>query len=562
MHPLLVVTFALLATTLPRPDADWRPARQHRSPEADAGFSPCRLPIRLLGIPVAEPDVRPAYPQWVPVEDETFAILEGTVIAKSAAPGSGPHTAVNDMPTSHHTHDMCFPVLPDPTPDGRFTNLLGIQVHADGRESVQRTIGIEWESGLGADNDGNAAAVPNRRGDGFGYYPAGHRRGEILWNWPTEGDRVHIAGRWIWDRGHPPYKTEIHPAHFVAVLRRLPDLGGPGGQVATRADVFASGDGGALWNHFADAPAFVARPRMGARDYEFELPVRQARPALDSSAQMAWRLSDAGTEACATDAAGGAGRHARAKSWEPHHESVLAWSVEVRPGDTFPGDLEILPAGDRVRVRVPWRSRAAADSAVLARTVRVWWQGAVAAPVIRRRVILDEVEILKTHDLGNGEYRVFADVGGQWVFLNEFLPVADVLRQGLGDTPAPAKYPIAKAFEVVLPASESFRVYADGWEADGVNALFGRLVDPNHPCDDAFRDKLTGGIGELIAGGGRDDGIGATKAVHGADSLGDFADRSWHGIAPNPEDPEVDFPTFEDTDPAGSFVLRYRIEAL
>ncbi|MBM3268038.1 MAG: hypothetical protein FJZ01_10365, partial [Candidatus Sericytochromatia bacterium] len=47
-------------------------------------------------------------------------------------------------------------------------------------------------------------------------------------------------------------------------------------------------------------------------------------PTPDSGAQMTWRLSDAGTEACATDATGGAGlragRDAGAKSSEPRYE--------------------------------------------------------------------------------------------------------------------------------------------------------------------------------------------------------------------------------------------------
>ncbi|MBM3266582.1 MAG: DNA phosphorothioation-associated putative methyltransferase [Candidatus Sericytochromatia bacterium] len=47
----------------------------------------------------------------------------------------------------------------------------------------------------------------------------------------------------------------------------------------------------------------------------------------DSGAQMTWRLSDAGTEACATDATGGAGlragRDAGAKSSEPRYDTPL-----------------------------------------------------------------------------------------------------------------------------------------------------------------------------------------------------------------------------------------------
>ncbi|MBM3269971.1 MAG: hypothetical protein FJZ01_20240, partial [Candidatus Sericytochromatia bacterium] len=50
-----------------------------------------------------------------------------------------------------------------------------------------------------------------------------------------------------------------------------------------------------------------------------------AVPPPHSGAQMTWRLSDAGTEACATDATGGAGlragRDAGAKSSEPRYQA-------------------------------------------------------------------------------------------------------------------------------------------------------------------------------------------------------------------------------------------------
>ncbi|MBM3268588.1 MAG: ORF6N domain-containing protein [Candidatus Sericytochromatia bacterium] len=58
-------------------------------------------------------------------------------------------------------------------------------------------------------------------------------------------------------------------------------------------------------------------------DFMFRL---TAAEKSDSGAQMTWRLSDAGTEACATDATGGAGlragRDAGAKSSEPRYEVV------------------------------------------------------------------------------------------------------------------------------------------------------------------------------------------------------------------------------------------------
>src|SRR6266566_7327196 len=46
-----------------------------------------------------------------------------------------------------------------------------------------------------------------------------HQRREVIWNWPTLSDRVHVEGLWIWDRGHPPADTEIHSPRLVAIQR-------------------------------------------------------------------------------------------------------------------------------------------------------------------------------------------------------------------------------------------------------------------------------------------------------------------------------------------------------
>jgi hypothetical protein len=521
---------------------------RHKSPEGDAGRTACRVPVQLLGFTVANPDSGRAYPQWVPVEDDAAAVLEGVVAAKADAPDAGPNVAVGDLPTSHHTHDMCFPIKPDETPDNRFTNLLGTQVHADGHESTQPLIGIEWESGLGADNDGNPAAAPNRKGDSFGYYSAGHRRGDTIWNWPTEGDRIHVEGLWIWDRAHPPSKTELHPARLTAITRDLPDVGPDGdGPVATRCDIFASGDGGAHMNNLPGTPEWVKRVKMSAKDYVFDVTSRFPRPA---------------------------------------RTATLRWDVETHPGDNFTPPLDVSAVDDTtVRVRVPWKSAGVPDNAILARTLRLTWRDRedkpIDPPVQRFRVTLDEYHVLKTHDMTNGEYRSFAEVAGQWVFLNELLPVSDILRDGLGDTPAPATYKLARSFIVAAAPGQRFRIHSDGWEADGINASFGHLINPHHPCDETFKQRLNGMIAPFVAHGGRDDAIGATRAWYGPANdygLGLHADVAREGVRDRTsgrkarletqaqkdaqeEGDQPDLWTGEDTDPDNSYILRYRIEA-
>src|SRR5207249_4478281 len=112
----------------------------------------------------------------------------------------GPHVSFEDVPFTHYTHDFCFHVRPDATPDNRFTNLLGIQVDPKTKKETQQpTIEVEWECGLAASNDGNICAPLNRKGDSAGFYSAGHKRREVLWNWPTANDWVHVVGQWLWD---------------------------------------------------------------------------------------------------------------------------------------------------------------------------------------------------------------------------------------------------------------------------------------------------------------------------------------------------------------------------
>jgi hypothetical protein len=196
--------------------------RRHRSPEADANRGECWVDVSIAGFDIDRVDVGRVYPEWVAVEGNDAVILEGEVAA-SDGPYPGPHVSFEDWPTSHYTHDFTVHVRPDLAPDNRYTNLLGIQVHRDGHKSRQDLIEVEWETGLAASNDGNPLQGPNTSGDSGGFFSAGHRRRETIWNWPTIRDRVHLEGLWIWDRGHPPAETEIHPPRLVpfsAVSRR------------------------------------------------------------------------------------------------------------------------------------------------------------------------------------------------------------------------------------------------------------------------------------------------------------------------------------------------------
>ena len=135
-------------------------------------------------------------------------------------------------------------------PDEPYKYLLGFQ--HNGR---QPSINVEWETGLaqyslngpGFENywkvlkENNATGKlgianmyrarffgdilgynplvePNKHGNSGGFFSAGHRNRDIIWNWPSVDDRVHIVGNWVWDRGHsengalqnPSRKTNLY----------------------------------------------------------------------------------------------------------------------------------------------------------------------------------------------------------------------------------------------------------------------------------------------------------------------------------------------------------------
>lgn len=88
-----------------------------------------------------------------------------------------------DNPTSHETRDWNWDIIPDPT----FCYLLGEGFK--GKENGINRVPImhnEWESGS---------------------FP-------VLWR-PFWGEYITCWGRHIWDVGHAPLVTEVHPAHTI-----------------------------------------------------------------------------------------------------------------------------------------------------------------------------------------------------------------------------------------------------------------------------------------------------------------------------------------------------------
>jgi hypothetical protein len=506
------------------------PPQQHISSESEVGARPCVVSLnRFLNLKSA--DVGRIFPEWKSVNDPAnriLAVLEGRV--------TDAEVAFHDVPISHYTHDMTFDVRPDATPDNRYTNLLGIQIDPKtGQRSQQQEIEVEWETGLAAANSGNPLTSLNKAGQSGGFFSAGHQRGQMLSFWPTPDDHVHVEGLWIWDRGHPPALTEIHPPRLVATERQLLSqvpirpVGNPFG---TEIDVFASGDSGAYYNNRPSQPAFVQKVPMNIRDYTFTM------------------------------------NHIIPK---PSPTSQLKWLVVKAPEDTFPGNPTIITSGARgVTVIIPWRSSGAPDTAVFARTIYLYWNGIPSGmPSYYKpntyQVVLQNVKVNDDEDslpFNDGEYRLFANVGSEWFFLNEIPQVSNILDAGVGDLTGGESFAINKRFLVALPpGSGTFRVHTDGWEADGIDTVMGRLIDQNHACDSALKSSLNNIMFSYSVGyhGCRDDPVGNVNRIYNPITANAAAGQvikapSQGGIFT--EDP------CGNTNPNNDYVLQYRIDKI
>ncbi len=531
--------FANATTFLPPPQQPPKlgipipaPPQQHLSSEADPGKR-CIITLNRF-VNQKSADVGPLFPAWKPVNDpanRNLAVLEGTV--------ADAEVAWHDVPISHYTHDMTFKVRPDPTPDNRYTNLLGIQIDPkNGQRSQQQEIEVEWESGLGAANPGNPLTPRNKAGQDGGLFSAGHLRGQMLSFWPTQGDRVHVEGLWVWDRGHPPAKTEIHPPRLVATQRHLISTIGLINSYSTEIDVYASGDTGAYYNNRPGVPAFVQKVPMNIRDYTFTM--NHIIP-------------------------------------EPSPTSQLKWVVMKSPGDTFPGNPIITASGPNgVRITIPWSSTGAPNNAVFARTIHLYWEGGGAvngvAPTYKPSSYQVELQNVKVNDdeesgpFNDGEYRLFANVGSEWFFLNEIPRVSDILDDGVGDIGSGESFAINKRFLVTLPPGgapgapeDTFRVHTDGWEADGVDTVMGRLIDQNRACDDALANAVNDIMFSYSIGyhGCRDDPVGLINRIYSATTANAVAGQVIRTPSQGPlftEDP------CGNTNPNNDYVLQYTIK--
>lgn len=483
-------------------DPFWYPDDLRFSNEADIGIYPCMDTMKVYGFKHVV-DLSPMLPSWRPVVNhDTVVVLEGQIMPIKGQLGyefGVPHVSYEDLPLYHYTHDFSFNVFPDSIYRNLLSRYIRITKDSLGREKrdtvVRGWVHCEWESGIGAGNRGNKYSPICRKGGSAGFATAGHERGDIIWNWPTAGDWVHVEGLWIWDRGHPPARTEIHPIRFLATRRNLPDkiVSQKGDSVfATRIDLFANGDGGAFYNN-QDTNNWVRPVRMSSKDYQVKVKHTLPRPSSNSS--LKYKLID-------------------------------------QKGNTYYGNISVSLNEDSahyVNVSLPWKSAELSDTALLAKTLYLYWDEGGGVPenyVINTfRVDLNKIKIRRLSEvffLTPAELRMFAEVGGQYVFLNEHVTnKKEILRAGFGKT-IKRNWKINKSFTVYVPDDRRFRVYVGGWEADGVDKVMGRIVDQNSDCSSPLKNHINNLMLDPTPvgyGGCEDDNMGESINYHQGNSI-------------------------------------------
>lgn len=503
MRSFLVLLFLIIAQSVSAQAPFWHPSNLHFSNEADIGIYPCPDTLKIYGFKHVV-DIGLILPAWRPVlHKDTVTILEGLIMPIEGHLGykfGVPHVSFEDLPLYHYTHDFSFNVFPD----SGYRNVLSRYIHLEKDENGEErkdTIVREWvhcemESGLAAANRGNKHAEACRKGGTAGFASVGHERHDVIWNWPTAGDWVHVEGQWVWDRGHPPAKTEIHPIRLMATRRNLPDRirTSSGDSVfATRVDIYANGDGSAFHNN-QDTGAWASPVKMDSKDYSFQ--VLQTLPRPSKSAQ-------------------------------------LKCFVVPQKGNTYQEKLElnatVVDGEGRVQVTIPWRSTQTPRTAVLGQSLYLYWDedNGVSTDyhIHTYTITLEKLKIKRLSEiffLTPAELRMFADVGGQYIFLNEHVTKnRDILCAGMGRT-IRKHWKINKSFTIHVPDDRQFRVYAGGWEADGAEKVMGRIVNQNAGCSTELKQQINNLMLDPTPvgyGGCEDDNMGEAINFHSPQNL-------------------------------------------
>jgi hypothetical protein len=403
-----------------------------------------------------------------PVPFDPPTILEGTVATPDQKFGPNNETSTSqapsevaeeDLPWNHYTHDKTLNVIPDPG----YKHLLSSYVNADGTTAVHEDMEVEWDSASLMEDNRTWGAEPD-------------------FVWPSVRDRVWVEGRWIFDCGHPggttadtvQYETEIHPPRAVVAFRLnhsvnagswLPVTGGETKIPVTEADAFVSGNGGGandrcslIDRHISAVDGVLSLGFLGIddcdhtgpvipindRNYVFDIyppgtnfdpsaklpngtwPVTvPTRDGSGTDVSLQWKTVDQSSEipahACGEDPT---------VCFQVTPLYCLADATTPAPDQTETACPPVPAHPTRLRVILPFAG--ASPDAVFAQSILLGWDDVPAAldnHIRTFRVRLHQLTVDHNGESGihDGDWRVFADVGGQWRYMS---PLFDTNSSG------------------------------------------------------------------------------------------------------------------------------------
>ncbi len=380
------------------------------------------------------------FPAWLAIDEhQKFTQLEGIVSTQTPDnPVRGPHVSEEDFPNYHYSHDFCFNVFPD----SAYKHLLCYFNTENGEWSCRKFMHVEWEMGIGNGNPSNPLKDEMCKGNSAGFISYGHKRKQPISHLPAIGDWVHLEGIYVWDRGHPPAKTEIHPIHFMLIKRRLPEIYNQ--KPSLRLDLFANGDGSAFYNNLPNQPDFVFPVLMNQKDYSIKLELPDYLQNTDFDIVI--------------------------KTQQGHNAPISCSVQKINP--------------KQILVEVPWKTQNLSNSVKFHQTIYLVPQKSSEILEYQKLVVtLQELKRVKPLDfLRKPQLRVFANVHQNYYFLNEWSPSEDILNDGWGKS-CKKKWKFQISDTLYIHKDSIFRVQFSAWEADGVDRVMGELLNQNCNCD-------------------------------------------------------------------------------
>lgn len=387
------------------------------------------------------------FPEWQAIYGhQNFTELEGIVSMESETnPIRGPHISEEDFPNYHYSHDFCFNVFPD----SGYKNLLCYFNTEDGQWACRRHMHVEWETGMGNGNSTNPFKEPMCKGNSAGFISYGHLRKQPIEHWPSIGDWVHLEGIYVWDRGHPPAKTEIHPIFFMLIKRRMPTLFNQ--KKALRLDLFANGDGSAFYNNLPNQPDFVFPVQMNQKDYQIYVEL-------------------------------------------PDYLQNIDFEVIIQNGSghTSAASCEVIKLNPKqILVSVPWKTLNLPNTDKFHQTIFLVPKNQNDTQEFEKIIVkLTQIKRRKSLDFfRKPQLRIFANIHQKYYFINEWSPSEDILNKGWGKT-CKRKWKLSIVDTLIIPKDSIFRVQFSAWEADGVDKVFGELLNQNCDCDYQTRKTI------------------------------------------------------------------------